>query len=563
MATKRILLFNGARLTAHLWHSGQLRAEGEFLPQADGADGADGFIAFAVYLHRHRTSLFYFLADIADESFQLEEIPSVHGRDRTALITRRLKQQFYGTPLTTALKLGRSNEGRRDEKMLFAALTRPEAINLWLDVIQQNGIILAGIYSAPLILAECAPRWLADEQPTLLISQTASGVRQSFFNCRKLQFSRLTPLTTLGALSALGTLNTTEEIARKIVSESLKTYQYLVGQRQLKPNTPMRVTVLVTAEQKTVVQTHCQNQELLQFDFLDLETIAQHDKLKSPPNTLTTDQLLMHWLVIKTPTQQFAPPAERHFYRLWQIRLALTAVATITLASGLLFAVKTAFDTARLQQETSTAQSQTALATQRYNALLDSLPKTSITPENLRALMNRYEVLQKRAADLTPLLTHLSQTLDATPPIELINLDWKVEPTLNAALSNTQKLGAGDTPQSLEFISGKSPWGTVSPTGNASNNASSQANMNLASNGPWATLKIQAQLPLGLSADLRAQKELIDTFAQRLQDPQTKVYLLAMPFDVESGKPLKSMQEADDGRSESAPAFSLMIARPL
>ena len=531
MATKRILLFNGVRLTVHLWRGGQLSAEGEF------PSDAAGFSAFATYLHQYRTSLFYWLADIAEENFQLEEIPYVHGRDRRALITRRLKQYFYGTPLTTALTRGRSSEGRRDEKVLFAALTRPEAINDWLDVIRQNNIILVGIYSVPLILAECAPRWLADEQPTLLISQTASGVRQSFFDRQKLQFSRLTPRTPLSALN----IPSATDIARTIASESLKTYQYLVGQRQLKPNTPMQVAVLVTAEQKPAVQTHCQTQELLQFDFLDLETIAQRDKLKSSGDTLTTDQLLMHWLVTKPPAQQFSPPAERHFYRLWQIRLALTAVATIILASGLLFAIKTAVDTAHLEQEASIAQLQTALATRRYNALLASLPKTSITPDNLRALMNRYESLEKHTADPTPLLTHLSRALDDAPQIELVNLDWKIEAALNPAMSNAQNIlsaspnGAGDTTH------------TVDATGS----------------GPWATLNIQAKLPLGLSTNMRAQKKLIDTFAHRLQDSQTSVQLLNMPFDIESGKSLKSMQEADDERNESAPVFSLIIARPL
>jgi hypothetical protein len=539
MATKRILLFNGSRLTAYLWRSGQLHTEGEFHPHVDGADG---FIAFANYLTQNRTSHFYWLADISEESFLLETIPPVKGRDRNALIARRLKQNFYGTPFTIALSLGRSSEGRRDEKMLLAALTRPEAINAWLEVIRKNDIILAGIYSVPLILAECAPRWLVDKRPTLLINQTASGIHQSFFDQGKLQFSRLTSITPPLNATAIPEYPDNEAIAQAITRESVKTTQYLISQRQLTPNTPMRVAVLISAEQKLAVQSHCQNLDLIQYDFLDLETIAQHEKLKSSPAKLTADQLLMHCLVTKLPALQFAPPSERHFYQLAQIRLALTAVAIITLVSGLLFAIKTALDTSRLEQATSTAQLQTALATQRYNALLDSLPKTSITPENLRALMTRYEILQKRTTDPTPLLTHLSQALDATPQVELVTLDWKVETTLNNAL----KVGAGDTPQSLPSL-----------PGNAS------ADINPASSGPWAALKIQARLPLGLAADMRKQKALIDTFVQRLQNPQTTVQLLSMPFDIESGKPLKSMQETSDGLSEAVSMFSLIIAQPL
>jgi hypothetical protein len=538
MATNRILLFTGFQLTAHLWRNGQVNVERKFFPTADEPDGLK---AFAAYLNQHSTSHFYWLTDVPEESFQLEKIPHVQGRDRTALITRRLKQYFYNTPFTTALSLGRSNEGRRDEKVLLVALTRPDAINTWLDVIRQNSTILAGIYSVPLILAECAPRWLNSKQPTLLINHTNHGIRQSFFYQGKLQFSRLTPFANI---AAPGTSIADIEIAREIASESTKTYQYLLGQRQLSPKDPVRVVVLIAAKLKSIVQAQCPNLELLKYDFLDLETITQREKLKSQRNILTSDQLLIHWLITHTPAQQFAPPAERHFYRLAQIRLALTAIAFITLASGLLFTIKTAFDTAQLQQETRRAQSQTMLTTQRYNALLDSLPKTNITPENLRALMIRYESLQKRTAELTPLLMHLSHALDAMPQVELVSLDWKIETTLNAALSNAQKtfspslIGADDTAQ----------------------NASANININ---NGPWVTLRIQGRLPLGLAENLRAQKQIIDTFAQKLENPQTRVQLLTMPFDIESNKSLKITQETSDAHNEAAPTFSLMIARPL
>jgi len=545
MATKRILLFNGSRLTAYLWRSGQLHTEGEFHPHVDGADG---FIAFANYLTRNRTSHFYWLADIIEESFLLETIPPVKGRDRRALIERRLKQNFYGTPFVIALSLGRSSEGRRDEKMLFAALTRPEAINAWLEIISKNDIILVGIYSVPLILAEYAPRWLVDTRPTLLINQTANGIRQSFFDQGKLQFSRLTLITP--ALNAIITAEYpgNEAIAQAIVRESVKTAQYLISQRQLAPNTPMRVAVLISAEQTWAAQIHFQNLDLLHYDFLDLETIAQNEKLKSSPAKLTAEQLLMHCLVTKPPALQFAPPFERHFYRLAQIRLALTTVAIITLVSGLLFAFKTVLDTSRLKQTTSSAQLQTTVATQRYNALMDSLPKTSITPENLRALMTRYEAIQKRTTDPAPLLAHLSQTLDVMPQVELVTLDWKIETTLSNALKvlSPSLDGAGNTPQNLP---------------STSRNVS--VDMNSASSGPWATLKIQARLPLGLAADMRKQKALIDAFVQHLQDAKTRVHLLSMPFDIESGKPLKSMQETSDGPGESAPIFSLLIAQPL
>lgn len=543
MTNKRILLFNGNQVTAYLWHNSQLQAEGCFLPHAEDLQ------AFAIYLQQQKKSLFYWLADIAEESFQLEEIPYVQGRDRAALITRRLKQYFYSTPLSIALSLGRSSTGRRDEKVLFAALTRPEAMNIWLGVMRQQEATLAGIYSVSLILSSNAPRWLATDEPTLLITQTASGVHQSFFANKNLQFSRLTSL----ALLNLAPNHTPDsaEIAQAIATESVKTYQYLVGQRQIKPRTPIRVALLVAPEHKPQVEEQCQNIELLAFYFLDAELIAKNEKFKpshhAHPSSTTLDQLLMHCLVAKPPAQQFAPAPLRHRYRLWQLRLALTSVAIISLLSGLLFAIKTTFDTNRLQQETTAAISQTAIATQRYNALLASLPPTNISPDNLRALMMRYASLQKNTTNLTPLLTHLSQALNNRPAIELISLEWKIEPALTL-------------PPGAHPLNPSDPI-EVGAGGTATSPASTPP---LAKNGqPVVTLKVTAQLPLSLSADLRAQKTHIEQFAQQLQNPQTQVFLLAMPFEVESGKALKSPQNAVDTSNTPAPVFSAMLVRPL
>jgi hypothetical protein len=76
-------------------------------------------------------------------------------------------------------------------------------------------------------------------------------------------------------------------------------------------------------------------------------------------------------------------------------------------------------------------------------------------------------------------------------------------------------------------------------------------------------IEIQAQLPLGLVTDQRAQIDLIEGFAARLRDKQTDVRVLSRPFDIESDKPLKSTGEKGDAQVADVPKFSLRIARPL
>jgi hypothetical protein len=103
--------------------------------------------AFSEYLSKHRGSIFALLADLADEGFQIESLPYTQGADRQALLSRKLGQYFYGSPLATALSFGRDKGGRRDEKFLFTALTRPQQVEPWLAALRAVEAPLAGVYS--------------------------------------------------------------------------------------------------------------------------------------------------------------------------------------------------------------------------------------------------------------------------------------------------------------------------------------------------------------------------------------------------------------------------------
>lgn len=521
MAAKRILLLNGSLLTAHYWSGGHIKVEGEFTHEPVGLE------AFATYLRKHRSSLFYLLADIAEEGFQLEDLPYVQGGDREALLQRRLSQYYYNTPLAVAASLGRAPAGRRDEKLLFAALTRIETFTPWLDTLRDAEAILAGVYSVPLVLAECAPQLLAESGPVLFVSLTRGGVRQSFFDSGKLHFSRLSQLAT----------RSLDEIGRTSANDSAKIFQYLVAQRQVPPGAALRTVVLAHVEQIPALKDFCRDTGELQFEFIDLAATARQQGLKDIPADSNADKLFIHCLATKTPAQQFAPASETRFHKLWQVRTALTSTAWIVLAGCLLFVAKTGFNIYDLGDTTEATKALTATNTLRYSTILEGLPKISISPDNLRALTGRVEALQKRAPEMEPLLTHLSLALNDSPRIELTHLTWKIVNRLDAG----QK-GSADAKR----------IGAAQPTASASAGAES-----------WVAIEIQARLPLGMVSDQRAQIELIEGFAARLRDPQTEVQILARPFDIESDKSLRSASESTDAQLADAPKFALRISRLL
>jgi len=522
MTAKRILLLDGHFLTAHCWSGGHIKVEGEFGHKPAGLE------ALVEYLKKHRSSLFFLLADIAEEGFQMEDLPYVQGGDRTALLQRRLGQYYYNTPLSAAISLGRAPTGRRDEKLLFAALTRIETFTPWLDALRDAEVILAGVYSVPLVLAGCAPQLMTGNGPVLFVSLTRGGVRQSFFDQGKLHFSRLSQLAT----------HSLDEIGRASVTDSAKIFHYLVVQRQIPSGVALRTVVLAHAGQIPQLRDYCLNTEELTFEFMDLATIARQQGLKDAPLDSNADDLFIHCLATKPPAQQFAPANERRFYKLWQIRFALTSAAWIVLGGCLLFAAKTGYGLHQLGGTIAATKALTATDSGRYNSILAGLPEISVTPDNLRVLMGRIETLQKRAPALEPLLVHLSLALNDFPRIELARLTWKI----------VDRLDGGGPKISVDA----NQRGTgVAPA------------VVTATEVNWAVIELQAQLPLSLVSDQRAQIELIESFVARLRDPGTDVRILSRPFDIESDKSLKSAGEKGEAQPADVPKFALRIARQL
>jgi hypothetical protein len=515
MTQRRILFLDANRLTSHAWSGGSMRPSREFTADSNGLE------AFGEYLSRHTNTVFTILVDVTEEGFQLEDVPYVSGKDRNALTSRRLSQYFYGTPYSMAISLGRETAGRRDEKILFAAITQPRHIDPWLEAMRQASSQLAGVYSAPQALASLLSSPGKTKGPQLVLSMTRSGVRQTFFSNGKLQFSRLTVLAT----------GSQEEAAIACAVEAEKIYQYLTGQRMLPHNAPLKIQVLAHPGQFGTIRAHCRSSAELNFEYLDLLLEAKKSRLKTEPTDSRCELLLLHEVARRPPAVQFAPPAERHFFRLWQIRFGLTAAAALVFSSCLIYAGKQYYSTHSLNQDTQELQADARADQARYEAELKALPQLPISTEDVRELVNRFEELARRSPLLETTLIPLSRALDATPGIEIQRIDWKLSDKL--PVSTAQVSGAY-----------KQPPLTVSGS-------------------YFVVAEVDAQLPVALLNDHRAMLELINRFATELAKEQSLgLQMMQLPFDVESGKTIKSSADTPVSQAE-APKFAFRLIQGL
>src|SRR3990167_6907756 len=144
---KRLLLF----LSADHLHA-QIMERGKIITQHEFTDSSEGQENFAEFLKTAKHPA-YLLVDLIEEDFRQETIPHLFGSNRSALLERKFDQFYRGTPFRQATLLQRQKTGRRDDDMLFSALTNPSLIKHWLDILLAQQTPLAGIYSVPQISA--------------------------------------------------------------------------------------------------------------------------------------------------------------------------------------------------------------------------------------------------------------------------------------------------------------------------------------------------------------------------------------------------------------------------
>src|ERR1035437_5366759 len=121
LTSKTLLFMSAAHFQAYAWDNGNLSEALHFSNDLAGRE------QFSTYLKQHRNPA-YLLLDVIEEDFRLETVPHLIGKNRRELIARKFEQFYRNTPFRQAKVLRRQTEGRRDDEMLFSALTNPQRI---------------------------------------------------------------------------------------------------------------------------------------------------------------------------------------------------------------------------------------------------------------------------------------------------------------------------------------------------------------------------------------------------------------------------------------------------
>ncbi len=406
---KRIFFITSGRLCVY-HHDGQVGDPIEFTADEDG------LTRFSLYLEQPWKDPVYVLVDFVEEEFREEYIPHVFGSDRQALIRTRLNRLFRDATYSTAIHQGRASEGRRDDRMLFTALIRPDLLATWMAQMTKHKTPVAGIYSLPLISRDVVKRLKLEGRYLLLVTlQSSGGLRQTYFQNGELKVSRLAMLPDPGP----------DRFTSSMLAEVERLRRYLNSLRMLPSDEALDVYVIAPDRVRAEVERHSPTSITARHHVIDIDEAARKVGLRGTAGDRFCDRLFVHLLARRPPANQYAPRSQTRYFGMHQLRRGLIAASVFLLMGGLAWSAATFVDGLGAIEDMNSARKQAAFYRSRYESARARLPATPTESRNMKRVVETVDMLGKFRTSPVPMMQILSSALEGFPEVQLDEIRWR------------------------------------------------------------------------------------------------------------------------------------------
>lgn len=509
MFSKRLLYLSNQQLTAWDWHKGSLQDS----PQSFNHDD-EGYSNFALWLKEKPRTPIYILTDLIEENFQRDHVPHVSGAAHQRVLERRMTQLYRETPFRHASRQERDKQGRRDDLVLFSALTNADLLQPWIRQISRIHAPLVGIYSVALLGSLLFRKLKLDIEHLLLVTRQSNGLRQSYFLHGRLRFSRLVPMSD----------DPNQALAQKMVSEINKTRQFLASTRLLARDEKINIGILAHELVLEEIENASEELRLQDHQYFDLAHACDLLGVKVNGELRFADHLFLSVLAKHPPHNHYAPPGQNKHYKLLQLQIAAYSLAAFSAVSGAYLFVDNCRQIWQSWQQTTSFDSDALLARNEYNKVMSTLPGMVGNPHDMKSAVDIEEMISKNAARPLPMFREVSRVLDISPQIRVNQMQWLVSDTDNPNLSSA----SGQTQQAL--ANGPPPTPALVGIPKA----------------PFQVMVIEGEV-LPFMNDYRQAMETVQNFVQELsKQKQLKVSVSKWPLDLQPNTGLKGRAGSAD-----------------
>ncbi len=382
------------------------------------ADFQDSKDRFDRALHQYSDYPLIIIADVIEESFRNETVVHVAATDRKALLDRKLSYSFRNTRFRSARITGREESGRRDDKVMLSAITKPELVNPWVDKLLSMNRSIQSI-SSMAYLTESYLSSVGGKVPEhlMLISIGDSlNLRQTYIKKGKVLFSRLTTLASLD-VSALG---------ENIYQESLQIRKYLERIRLLSYEDSLEIRVY-TPYDKSSLASFLHSSTSNSFECFDSreETLLYNLELQeAKPSGLYL--FLANALQNKRIENIYANLDVKRYFYLKKIAQGMTLGASVLVVLSMMINAPTLSDTLDKQSLQEAVEAQSIPLRAEYERLSQRFPETPIDSKEMALVVETSETIRKQSYMPMDAMNLISQALAQSPDLEVSSIEWKM-----------------------------------------------------------------------------------------------------------------------------------------
>ncbi len=406
---RRALFISADKMSVYHWDKGELGSSYLFETDAGGRDD------FERYLKESENTAMTIVIDIIEEEFREDTIPHVFGSDRQSLIDRKQSRLFRDANYVYVQNQGREEEGRRDDRLMFIALTNNEIVKPWIEILEKYKVPLKGILSVPTLLQSYI-KTLPDisDHALLVTMQSISGLRQTFFQKKELKISRLSKLPRYG----------TESYVPRIDSEVEKIQRYLNSLRLI-PN-DVSLDVYIFADKTTLDEMEKKKitSPMMRRHYYDVDKLVASGQVGASQGIPFSDRLLMHHLLKSQVKNCYAAPEEMRYLKMRNMRYAMNIASAALLLFAFIYSGLNFMGGLTYKQESESSKNKAAFYQARYDLARERLPQTPVEPAQIKVAVDAAAALEEYKSTPYEMLSFIGKGLEEFPDIKLDDLNW-------------------------------------------------------------------------------------------------------------------------------------------
>lgn len=411
---KRIMLINFDGMSVYTLEGERLMHVARF------SDDDAGFDNFRFYLAGGRKTTTTLLIDSVAEDFMVEQVAHAGVFDRNTLLKRKIEQHFRGTEYRSARVLGRIETGRKDDRVLFSALTKSQGIDPWIEILLEEEIPIQSITTPAYALCKVAKQYdLLSSDTILLVNWEKSGIRQTLIQKEKVMFSRLTPLPVSPSVNP----------AELIVESCKQSKEYLERVGLIEFDSKLDVHVItphLDAKEFVEFQSEKVFAGIYHQNSIDMMEIG---RFGGAQNEITAVLLCLDWGIRTGELKNiYAPPSAVRFYHLKQAKRLIAALSVASLVLGVLMSAPMLYNSIDRSANVDGIRADLNAVQQNYDDLTAQFPQTPIPSDAMALAVDTYDKISTEIQNPVTMLAEVGRVLARFPSIQLTSIDWNLKP---------------------------------------------------------------------------------------------------------------------------------------